>query len=167
MKKTLVNLQSTGTVLLSGGNAFTTREFFIEGGKNGVNNFRFLYGFKTKILNTVSDVINPITATLEKYNITKDMFNNDILLELGNPPLFSVDSCLGCIQELIRKRGDLSTNGYCNIFYVQLHDRVVVVNIFSQSGCWFLDCDEFEGNENVGWHGGQQIFSLPTTIQAV
>lgn len=161
-------LQHAGTVVLGGGESFTTRDFFTKGEKNGVTNFWFSDEFKSKILAVASAIINPVAITLEKCKLSKDMYDSAIMIELGNPPAFSVDSCLAYLKELISKQpkgeiGELLTNGYSNIFYVKLEDRVVVVGARWGDGEWDLYCREFDGYGE--WDADDQVFS-PAIVEA-
>ncbi len=115
---------------------FSKDSFF----KNGPVKLYFWDSFKNQILKAIPDSIPAFEGLLRKTQLTRNMFDSEILAELNNPQPFTVSEFAALIRELLSKQpkgedGQLLNNGYANIFYVKLEDaRVVVVDVSWLSG---------------------------------
>jgi hypothetical protein len=143
--------------------SFTTNSFFKEG-HNGTTKLLLSDDFKNKVLSLASTAINYVGGNVDTLSLTKDMYDSDILLELGNPKTYTVDACLGMLQALISKQpkaedGTLLTNGYSNIFYVTTGERVLVVDArwHSDNSKWDLSAYELDGFGE--WNAGSLVFA--------
>lgn len=140
--------------------SFSKDSFF----KNGPVKLYFWDGFKNQILKAIPDSISAFEGVLRKTQLTKSMFDLEILAELNNPQPFTASEFAAVIRELLSKQpkgenGQLLNNSYANIFYVKLEDaRVVAVRVYWGSGVrgWILRVCGLDGD---GWDGGSCVFS--------
>lgn len=140
--------------------SFSKDSFF----KNGPMKLYFWESFKDQIFKVIPDSIPGFEGLLRKTQLTKSMFDSEILAELNNPQPFTVSEFAAIICELLSRQpnsedGQLLNNGYANIFYVKLEDeRVVAVVVHWSSdargwrlnACAFVDCK---------WDVGHCVFS--------
>ncbi len=138
---------------------FSKSSFFSNGPR-----LYFWDNFKNWVLSEIPDMIPTFQGTLSKYKLTKNMYDKEILEELGNPTPFTIGEFAGIMKDLISKQpngkdGDLLTNGYANIFYVKLADgRVVAVNLrwHSVNREWNCSADDLDVGQ---WDEGYCVFS--------
>lgn len=139
--------------------SFTKDSFF----SNGPVKFRFWPNFKSWIIPAIPATIPAFTTSLSSFTLTKNMYDKDILAELGNPTPFTVSEFAAIIKDLLTKQptgnpGDLLRNGRANIFYVKLEDeRTVTVCVF-----WSVACREWrcyaDGMDDSDWRDGGRVF---------
>lgn len=139
--------------------SFTKTSFFT----NGPMKLRFWDNFTSWILSAIPKIIPAYTGTLSSFTLTKNMYDKDILAELGNPTPFTVSEFAAIIKDLLTKQptgnpGDLLTNGRANIFYVKLEDeRTVAVRVYWSADLREWYCHAF-GLDDGGWDGGDRVF---------
>lgn len=110
----------------------------------------------------------PAQLKVERFSLGKDMYDTEIQSELGNPTPIPVATFLPLLFSLLSgqpngeaKENGLLTNGYANIFHVQLEDgRVVAVRADWDADEW--DLSAFELDTDNRWHGGSCFFTLAT-----
>ena len=140
--------------------SFSKDSFF---GKNGPVQFHFWDNFTNKVLKNIPNEIAGFEGSLTQTQLTKGMYDREILSELGNPKPFTPEEFGAVISHLLTKQpngenGNLLTNGYANIFYVQLEDRLVAVFVrwLSDYREWGFDAYAVDG---TGWFDGRCVFS--------
>lgn len=106
-----------------------TRESFFE--KNGSAKLLFSDNFKSWVLPCIPNAIHAFEGKLLKTELTRAMYDQEILGELGNPAPLTVAEFAAIARALISKQpngesGMLLSNGNANIFYVKLGDGCVV-----------------------------------------
>jgi hypothetical protein len=141
--------------------SFSKNSFF---DKSGSVKLYFGSNFSNWILEDIPDVIPAFEGNLLKTQLTKYMYDSEILDELGQPRLFTISEFSAIIRDLLLKQPDgedgiLLNNGYANIFFIQLKNgRVVAVHVH-----WFSDCREWGLNaRGLGgdrWFDGICVFS--------
>ncbi|MEI6022373.1 MAG: hypothetical protein WCQ32_00840 [bacterium] len=149
-------LQDMGTVSLGACRTFITKDFFTECNEDYIERFIFCRAFKKKIIPVASTTIKAKAILLKRRKLIGPAYDSIILAKFSDPPVLSVDSFLAYLKKLISnqpkiKEGNLLTNGYPNIFFVQLDGRIVIVDaVWSTSLLiWSLRCfeiDEFSEN---------------------
>ena len=127
---------------------FETRAYYKQG-KNGTTKIFMMDKFEKTILNQAPGVITLAPMTLEKFKLSQSMNDSEMLAELGNPEPYSISQALGILKDLTSKQpegddGTLLTDGYANIFYVNVGVRTVAVNARwnSWQSIWYLYCCE-------------------------
>ena len=104
-------------------------------------------------------------ATLRIHKLTKDSLDKLILDELGGEA--KAETFLATIYELLEKqpngkKGDLSTNGYANIFYVcDVKGVLWAVSVIWFSYGWYVSALSVQ--PPFGWGAGVQVFSSHRT----
>ena len=139
----------------------TILDFFSE---NGPVKLYFGDNFKNWILSKISESTNfPEPPKSERRILSKSMNDKEIIGEFKIQPYKSIPELLSVVHEKITKQpngenGELLNNGYANIFYVQLEDRVVAVDVRWDSGDreWVLHAD---GLDDGAWLAGGCVFS--------
>ncbi|KKU94116.1 MAG: hypothetical protein UY26_C0003G0267 [Candidatus Jorgensenbacteria bacterium GW2011_GWA1_48_13] len=146
---------------------FTKNSFFGEGSPVKL----YIWdNFRNWVLTAILENIPAFQGMLVKHQLTKGMYDSEILSGLGHPTPFSPTEFAAVIRDLISKQsrgeeGLLLTNGYANIFYVQLpagaggeDARVVAVRVTWNAGDddWHLDA---YGLDDDGWGDGVCVFS--------
>ena len=120
--------------------------------------------FSSRMLMAISEKVPAFEGVLMKTRLIKPMHDSEILLELGHPELYYPDefaAIMRCfiLSQLNKEEGVLITNGYDNIFYVQLERaHVVMVRLYWHitNNSWSLGiCDL----DNIGRHQGDCVFS--------
>lgn len=115
--------------------------------------------FKSSILSRVTDETSEACTglfhTLKEYMYDKDVVSK-YEISAVSPQRFAATILPMLEKQQKDEAGDLFTNGYANIFYVKLEDRVVSVRAWWCGG-WRLHCYEFD----VGgaWTAGSHVFS--------
>lgn len=139
---------------------FTKNSFFV---KDGSVKLYFWDNFTNWILKAIPENIPAFQGKLLKTQLTKDMYDSEILNELNQPKPFTILEFAAIIRDLLTKQpkgeeGEFLNNGYANIFYVQLEDRVVPVFAGWRSGDrgWRLGVGDLDGGR---WDGGDFVFS--------
>ncbi|MEK7464720.1 MAG: hypothetical protein AAB617_03000 [Patescibacteria group bacterium] len=126
--------------------------------------------FEKWVLASIPESVPAFHGTLTKTELTKAMYDSEILTELGQPKPFSVAEFSAIVRSLVRAQpegesGALLTNGYASIFYVQLPTqageeggRVVAVSAHWDSGLrdWGFDALGVGGSR---WGDGDCVFS--------
>ncbi|TSC52510.1 MAG: hypothetical protein LiPW41_280 [Parcubacteria group bacterium LiPW_41] len=87
--------------------------------------------FQKWILNKASDFIPEFKGTVKSLKLTKSMKDSEILAEIGESNIFSIDEACAIFKALTERQpngeaGDLINNGYANIIYVRLDEKTVV-----------------------------------------
>ena len=105
-----------------------------------------------------------------KHVLEKPMTDAEIQETWAINP-YSIGEFLALITELIGKQpnredGPLLTNGYINIFYVQLKGRVVAASVYWGSLDREWNCDAY-GLVDVDWNDGSCVFSRSLTSQNI
>ncbi len=140
--------------------AFTKASFF----EKGPAKLWFGESFRNWILPAIPDEIPEFQGNLAKHELMKSMNDSEILAELGSPQPFTIPEFVAIVKSLVEKQpqgeaGTLLSNGYANIFYVQLEDgRVVAAGVYWVSGCREWDLGAY-GLGGGGWSGGDCVFS--------
>ena len=124
----------------------------------------FWPNFTNWVLPAIPKTIPALGIALMKTKLMKSMYDSGILTGLGNPKPFTPSEFAAIIRHLLRgqpkgEEGTLLTNGYANIFYVQLEDnRVVAVHVFWHAGFrdWNFYTYALGGGE---WCDGLYVFS--------
>ena len=112
------------------GNSFLKISFF---NIKGSVRLHFQSNFRDLILRAIPDEVPSFEEKLVKMQLTRPMFDSEILDELGNLVPFTVSEFAAVIRGLLEKQskgesGTLLANGCANIFYVKLVDgRIVAV----------------------------------------
>ena len=120
--------------------------------------------FESWVFPEIPDEIPAFDGKLQKTQLTKNMNDTAIQAELGQPKPHTVVEFIAIIIHLLSKQakgeeGMLLTNGYANIFYVQLADsRVVAVGVYwdADGRGWCFNADGLGGGT---WGGGDVVFS--------
>jgi len=132
---------------------FIKRSFF----NNGQFKFYFWSGFNSLILNPIPEEIPSFEGNLFKVQLTKKMYDSEILTELRDPSPFSIEEFAAIIKTLLERKkdgakGDLLESRYANIFYLQIgnnskgHQAAVLTRCYYDNRQWgFYICDL------VGW----------------
>jgi len=132
--------------------------------KNGPVKLYFWDTFTNWILKAIPNEIPAFEGILSQTELTKSMNDSEILNELNNPKPFTIPEFVAILRDLLTKQvngesGRLLTNGYANIFYVQLADgRVVVVyaSWVALGRGWYLHAN---GVGDDRWNDGNRVFS--------
>ena len=129
---------------------------------NGPCKLYFGDNFKNWILSKMTETF-PESPKSKKNILPKRMIDEEIIKEFKIQPYKSIPELLSVFYDKITKQpngedGELLNNGYANLFYLQLEDRVVVVSVgwYSDVRGWFLianDLSDFRSNE------GRCVFS--------
>ena len=87
--------------------------------------------FQKWILNKASDFIPEFKGTVKSLKLTKSMKDSEILAEIGESNIFSIDEACAIFKALTERQpngeaGNLLNNGYANIIYVRLDEKTVV-----------------------------------------
>ncbi|MFH0806701.1 MAG: hypothetical protein V1885_03195 [Candidatus Brennerbacteria bacterium] len=133
--------------------------------QNGPVKLYFWDNFTSWILSAMPETIPAFHGTLAKFELTRSMYDSEILSELGQPIPFTIGEFAALIRDLLTKQpkgedGLLLANGYVNIFYVKLDDkRVVAVDV-----CWGSDdrrwrCYARALGARGRWSDGYCVFS--------
>lgn len=139
------------------------RDTFFSG--NGPAKLYLWKGFEAQVFPAIPEVVSAFEGSLMKTELTKYMYNSEILKELGcERALFSPAKFAAVIHDLITRQpkgeeGTLLVNGYANIFYVWLGDGpVIVVDVHWRANTdhWHLLVRSLGGD---GWGGGRCVFS--------
>ncbi len=131
---------------------FQSDSFF----KNGPVKLQLSHNFMNWILKVIPDSIPAFEGILRQTQFSKNMYDFEILAELGHPKPFSLSEFTAILSYLLTKQlkgeeGTLFVNGFVNVFYVQLeHGRVVVVNAYWGRDEWSLGAT---GLGNDVWRG--------------
>lgn len=138
--------------------SFSTSSFFSKGP------VKLFFGgyFKSWILPAIPETIPAFSISLSSFSFTKNMYDKEILTELGNPEPFTISEFAALIKNLISRQpvgeaGDLLNNGYLNIFYMKLDDeRVVAVSVrWDPFDRWCCGADDLDFDD---WSGGSKVF---------
>lgn len=158
-KHTLKYLKLVAEGIIVSVGSLTKDSFF----SNGPVKLYFWDNFRSWILSAIPDSIPAFSTTLSSFTLTRNMYDRDILTELGNPTPFTVSEFAAIMKGMLSKQpqgepGDLLTDGYANIFYVKLDDgRVVAVLVH-----WYADYPEWNcyahDFDNDRWSEGNQVF---------
>ncbi len=132
--------------------------------KNGPVKLYLWDSFKDLILKAIPDLVPAFQGNLRSTQLSKNMYDSEILTELGHPKPFSLLEFTAILSHLLMKQpegeeGKLLVNGYATIFYVELEDgRVVAVYAGWRAGAraWSLRAFAFGAGF---WYGGDRVFS--------
>ncbi len=132
--------------------------------KNGPVKLYIWDSFRDRILKAIPDTIPAYEGSLRQTQLSKNMYDSEILTELGHPKPFSLLEFTAILSHLLMKQpegeeGKLLVNGYATIFYVELEDgRVVAVYAGWRAGAraWSLRAFAFGAGF---WYGGDRVFS--------
>ncbi len=119
--------------------------------------------FQNWILSKASEVIPAYTGTIKSLKLTKNMNDSEILSEIGESNIFSIDEVCAIFKALTERQphgesGDLLNNGYANIIYVRLADKSVVparVYWNSDNRSWNLVACQFDDVD--AWNEGRCV----------
>jgi len=119
--------------------------------------------FQKWILNKASEIIPEFKGTLKSLKISKSMDDPNILAEISEANVFSINEVCAIVKALTERQsngevGNLLSDGCANILYVRLTDNCVVpacVYRDSVSRRWFLNTFRFDGGT---WGGGHCVF---------
>lgn len=112
--------------------SFSKDSFF----KKGPVKLCFGTNFNKLILKAIPETVLVFEGFLRKTQLTKNMFDSEILAELNNSQPFTVSEFAAIICELLSRQpkgedGQLLNKNCANIFYVKLEDgRVVAVDVY-------------------------------------
>mgnify|MGYP001570609160 CR=1 FL=1 len=160
-KLALVNLRLIAENIAVKAESFVKSSFFRT---DSSPELYFWDNFKNWVLPEILELVPAFADVLTKTELTKAMYDSEIQDELGNPKPFSVAEFAAVISSLVKAQpngesGTLLTNGYANIFHVQLKDaRVVVVGVGRDSGgrAWDFGASALGA---VQWRVGGCVFS--------
>jgi len=118
---------------------------------NTVPKYYIWDNFKKWILDKASDLIPEFKGTLKSLKLSKNMNDSEILTEIGESNIFSIDEACAILKALTERQpngetGDLIVTGYANIIYVRLDEKTVVPAVASWSSGyrkWHLDAHSF------------------------
>ncbi|MFA5870578.1 MAG: hypothetical protein WC842_01655 [Candidatus Paceibacterota bacterium] len=97
-------------------------------------------------MDKASEIIPEFKRTLKTLKLTKNMNDSEILAEIGESNVFTIDEVCAILKALTERQpngeaGDLLNNGHANIIYVRLDEKTVVP-------------------AHVGWHSGGRRWGL-------
>jgi hypothetical protein len=141
---------------------FIVREYF-KMGMNGITKIWMSDRFQEVILANAPQKTSLISQAIDKFKLSKSMWDSAMLNELGQPKPYSIGEFLALAKHLTSgqptgKEGTLLNNGYANIFYVEAADgRMVAVYVFWNGEKWRFFC--YELGEDIQWNDGRCVFS--------
>jgi len=113
--------------------------------------------FQNWILNKASLIIPEFKGTLKTLKLTKNMHDPEILKEIGESNIFSIDEVCAIFKALTERQpngesGELLNNGYSNIIYVRLSDSTVVpADVHWDSDDRRCDLDAYSFDNGDAW----------------
>lgn len=118
--------------------------------------------FENWVMPEISNTIPVCDLKLSSFELTKGMHDSEIRSEIGEDVL-TPDEFASVLSDILAKQphgegGDYLNNGYVNIFYIQLKNRVVTVRVVWSSGHrrWNVDAWRLGG---VEWFARRRAFS--------
>ncbi|TSC52233.1 MAG: hypothetical protein LiPW41_444 [Parcubacteria group bacterium LiPW_41] len=115
--------------------------------------------FQKRMLNKASDLIPEFKGVLKSMRLTKSIKDYEILAEIGESNIFSIDEACAIFKALTERQpngeaGDLLNDRYANIIYVRLDEETVVPSFvcWDSSDCkWRLAAFSFDDRS---WDAG-------------
>ncbi len=161
----LAKLKRIATVTVAAFSAETSK-FFVSG-KNGITKIWMSEEFQNRVKKFLPKQISCTDGQLASFDLSENMYDSQILPELGNPPHRKMSEVVAQAASLVSKQpngenGSLLTNGYANIFYGLSDDdgRVLVLGVRWYDGKWRWYC---RGLGEIGvWLAGVRVFSSAT-----
>jgi len=120
--------------------------------------------FQNPMFEAIPDRVPAFKGMLLNFELTKPMYDSEILYELGHPEPYYPEDFAAIMSYLVSRQMDkeggvLLTDGCDNIFYLQLEQKkVFMVRLYWHvtNNRWSLGmCDL----NNIGRHQGDRVFS--------
>ena len=167
--RALKNLARMCELTVSPVSEFIVEDKFQHRAKKGIKMY-FYDNFKNWVYNPMQKKKVSLQAQmkLEKFSLTKPMYDTEIQTELGNSKPIPVAMFFPLILGLLslqpngeEKDGGLLVNGYANIFHVVLVDNhVVAVRAYWDGDEW--DLYSYGLDYGIGWDDGDCFFAPAT-----
>lgn len=119
--------------------------------------------FESRILASARPVSDQPSADLSAYILTNNMYDSEVRAQLPAGYVFNLDDIwmIGAAIALQPKgeSGKLLTNGYANLFYVQVGERVFAVDVRWRRGRGDWDVGAWGPGGRGPWFTAGQVFS--------
>ena len=159
----LKKLKVQATSIITEAYSLEKEKFFIMG-ENGITKMWMSNEFISRVKNFLPATISAVKNAFDSFDLTENMYDSQIMPELGNPLLPKMSVLIASVASMVAKQskgetGLLLTNGYANIFYgVSDEDgRTLVLYVSRYDGKWRWYCSELD--ERGRWLAGLRVFS--------
>lgn len=164
--RNLKKLRAHATSVLAFANTVETDKFFVAG-ENGITKIWMSDEFGNRIKKFLPKSLQSSDTAFDSFDLTENMFDSQIMHELGNSPLPKMSELVCSVAGMVAKQpngeeGHLLANGYANLFYGSSDEdgRFLVLCVHRYDGLWVWHCNEFD--ERGKWSAGRRVFSLAT-----